>query len=221
MLGQVPQEYASAFTLTDSGLTAPSLMRAGTPSAMAPAGTSVPGGTTAPAPTREPERQTTPSRTTAPEPTSTRSSRRQPSRCARCPITQSSPIRVCLLELGVDDGTVLDRRPGADDDRAVVGPDHDPRPDAGARPEADFADQDRLGVDVGIRMDPWPFVAQRIESHGAHSNSEDASAVTPALVGKQRARTASRPAGVQPSASSEPSALTATWIGVRPRAPVG
>ena len=38
------------------------------------------------------------------------------------------------------------------------------------RSDTDLADQNRLGVDVGLRVNPRPFVAQRIESHGDHSN---------------------------------------------------
>ena len=34
------------------------------------------------------------------------------------------------------------------------------------RPEADLADQDRFWVDVGLRVDPRSFLAQRVESHG-------------------------------------------------------
>src|SRR5580692_7459651 len=69
--------------------------------------------------------------------------------------------------LRVDDRAVLDRRPSANDDRAIVGPDDHTGPDARARADADFADQDRLRVDVRLRMNPRPFLAQRIESHGA------------------------------------------------------
>ena len=49
----------------------------------------------------------------------------------------------------------------------VVGPDDGSRPDARARSDADFADEHRFGVDVGIRVNPRPFVADRIEGHGA------------------------------------------------------
>ena len=52
----------------------------------------------------------------------------------------------------------------------TIGPlssaDDDTGPDTRAGSDADLADEDRLGMDVCLRMDPRPFFAQRIESHG-------------------------------------------------------
>ncbi len=138
---------------------------------MAPAGTSVPGETTAPAPTREPERQITPSRTTEPEPISTGVLNDAALQMDQVPDHAIVADPGLLHGLGVDDGAVLNGGPGADDDRAVVGADDGAGPHARARSETDLADQHRFGVDVGIRVNPRPFFAERIEGHGGHSNS--------------------------------------------------
>ena len=76
-------------TSTESGRTL-----AGTPSAVAPDGTSVPGVTTAPAATSAPVRTSTRCRSTDPEPIRQPSSTVQPSRWALCPTTQSAPMVV-------------------------------------------------------------------------------------------------------------------------------
>ena len=72
----------------------PAAAAPGTPSAIARAGTSVPGDTTAPAATSAPLRTTTPCSSTEPEPMRQSSSTVQPSRCARWPTTQPDPMSV-------------------------------------------------------------------------------------------------------------------------------
>ena len=117
------------------------------------------------------ERQVTPSRTTAPEPTRTRSSRWQPSRCARWPITQSDPILVRFMDW------VWMTVPSWMEVRSpmVIGPLSarmmTPGRTLRIRSDADLADQNRLRVDIGLGVNPRPVVAQCIESHGDHSNS--------------------------------------------------
>ena len=70
----------------------------------------------------------------------------------------------------MDDGAVLDGRPGPDHDRPIVGPDDGARPDAGFRTDVDLADQHGFGVDEGVAVDPRPLVTQCVESHGGYSN---------------------------------------------------
>ena len=72
----------------------PSKILAGIPSARAPGGMTMLLGTTASAPTVAPLHTTAWCRITLHEPASDASSSRQPSRCARCPTTQPSPMIV-------------------------------------------------------------------------------------------------------------------------------
>ena len=64
-----------------------------------------------------------------PVPTSAPSSTVQPSRCARWPITQSSPTVVSSCAGAVEHRAVLHRRARADHDAALVAPQHRLRPD--------------------------------------------------------------------------------------------
>ena len=72
----------------------PSLITAGLPTASAFAGTTVSFNTTELAPTMAPVHTRARCNTIAPELTCAPFSMMQASRCARCPMTQSSPIRV-------------------------------------------------------------------------------------------------------------------------------
>jgi hypothetical protein len=77
-----------------SGCTESGRSLAGTPSAIARLGTSMPPGTRALAPTSASVRTTALCRITAPDPTRVRSSIVQPSRCTRWPTTQPAPTVV-------------------------------------------------------------------------------------------------------------------------------
>ncbi len=86
--------YSRAGCSIWSGFTASSFSFAGTPTAIAPRGTTMPPRTTAPAATNPPDCTTAACNTIEPVPTSAPSSIVQPSRCTRWPIVQSAPTVV-------------------------------------------------------------------------------------------------------------------------------
>ena len=125
----------------------------GTPSAIAPLGTSMPLGTTAPAPTSAPVRTS-----------------------ARCNTIEPVPIERAVLDdaalevrevadraVGADDRlelagavqhrAVLHRRARADDDAALVAAQHRLRPHRDAGPDHDVADDRAFGMHEGFRVD--------------------------------------------------------------------
>ena len=69
------------------------------------------------------------------------------------PIRQRSPTRVESLGGGVEHAVVLDARAGTDDDLALVATQHGARPDRALGADRDRADDHRVGVDVGGRID--------------------------------------------------------------------
>ena len=133
---------------------------------MAPLGTTMPAGTTAPAPTRATVRTTARCRMIEPVPTSAPSSTTQPSRCARWPTTQSSPI---LVECSAVQWTIAPSWMEvcrADRDGSVVAPEHRLGPDRRSGPDGDVADHGGLRVDPGLGVDHGDGVTQRVDGHG-------------------------------------------------------
>ena len=66
---------------------------------------------------------------------------------------------------GVDDRSVLDRRPSADGDGAEIAAEHRAGPHAGVRPQDDVADDHRFGVDIGIGIDGRNEISQLVDGH--------------------------------------------------------
>lgn len=66
---------------------------------------------------------------------------------------------------GVQDAAVLDGRAFADDDVAVVAAQHRPRPDGAVGADAHSADDDCVGMDVGVGMNDRTTVTQGVDGH--------------------------------------------------------
>jgi hypothetical protein len=69
--------------------------------------------------------------------------------------------------LGVHDGAVLDRGPGADHDPPGVAPQHRTGPHGRFGADGDVTDHDGIRVDVGRRVDGGDVVAERVDGHRA------------------------------------------------------
>ena len=80
---------------------------------------------------------------------------------------------------GVDHRPVLNRRRGADGDRAVVAAQDGVRPHARLGADRDVADDDGVGVDVGLGVDPRRDPVELVDRHGEDATRAPATQVTP------------------------------------------
>ena len=99
---------------------------------------------------------------------------------------------------GVNDCTVLDRRPGADPNLTIITAQHSSRPDRGLRADGDRTDDNGLGAHVSIGVNVGDLVSEGVDGHELTvsplaGDGHDLKSVTSAIVSDLSPRSVTPP----------------------------